>query len=143
VTRSPGTTTLRALTVWLVIVAAESVHGTLRRLLLEPMVGDLPARQISVFTGAVIIFVIAWMFARWLRLPSRPAALAVGGLWVALTLVFEIVLGRMLGLSWSRIWSDFDLVHGGLMPLGLLAMALTPLAVHRLRETAPQRRERM
>ena len=35
----------RAFAVWLLIVVAESVHGTLRQLVLAPLIGDLPARQ--------------------------------------------------------------------------------------------------
>jgi hypothetical protein len=46
---------LRGLAIWFVIVLAKSVHGIARRLLLEPLVGDLQARQISVFTGSAII----------------------------------------------------------------------------------------
>lgn len=45
--------------VWLIIIAAESFHGTLRTLFLEPAIGDFRARQISVFTAALIIFAIA------------------------------------------------------------------------------------
>ena len=51
---------------------------------------------------------------------------------MALTLAFEVLIGRALGVAWDRMLEDYDLVHGGLMPLGLLAMALTPWAVQRL-----------
>jgi hypothetical protein len=122
---------LRALLVWLLIVAAESVQGTLRRMLFDPDV-EFVVRQVSVLTGALIIFAITWACIRWLRIRSAAGALGVGVLWVVLTLAFEILIGRALGLSWARISSDYDLLHGGLMPLGLLAMALTPWAVRRL-----------
>lgn len=122
---------LRALLVWLLIVAAESVQGGLRRMLFDPDV-EFVVRQVSVLTGAVIIFGITWACIRWLRIRSAVGALGVGVLWVVLTVAFEIVIGRALGLSWARIASDYDLLHGGLMPLGLLAMALTPWAVRRL-----------
>jgi hypothetical protein len=122
---------LRALLVWLLIVAAESVQGGLRRMLFDPDV-EFVVRQVSVLTGALVIFAITWACIRWLRIRSAVGALGVGMLWVALTLAFEIVVGRALGLSWARIASDYDLLHGGLMPLGLLAMALTPWAVRRL-----------
>ena len=122
---------LRALLVWLLIVAAESVQGSLRRMLFDPDV-EFVVRQVSVLTGALIIFAITWACIRWLRIRSTVGALGVGVLWVALTLAFEIVIGRALGLSWARIASDYDLLHGGLMPLDLLAMALTPWAVRRL-----------
>jgi len=45
----------RAVGIWLTLVAVESIHGLMRRLLLEPQLGDLRARQVSVFTGAVLI----------------------------------------------------------------------------------------
>lgn len=122
---------LRALLVWLLIVAAESVQGGLRRMLFDPEV-EFVVRQVSVLTGALIIFAITWACIRWLRIRSAVGALGVGVLWVILTLVFEIVIGRALGLSWARIASDYDLLHGGLMPLGLVAMALTPWAARRL-----------
>jgi len=128
---------LRALFVWLLIVAAETLQGGLRRMLFDPDV-EFVLRQISVLTGAVIIFAITWAFIRWLKIRSVAGALGVGLLWVVLTLGFEVVIGRALGLGWTRIAADYDLLHGGLMPLGLLAVALTPWMVRELKA----RRER-
>jgi hypothetical protein len=123
---------LRALVIWLLIVAAETLQGGLRRMLFDPDV-EFVVRQVSVLTGALIIFAITWACMRWLRIRSTAGALGVGVLWVVLTLGFEVVIGRALGLGWARIAADYDLLHGGLMPLGLLAMALTPWAVRRLK----------
>jgi hypothetical protein len=123
---------LRALILWLLIVAAETLQGGLRRMLFDPDV-EFFVRQISVLTGSAIIFAITWAFIRWLKIQSTAGALGVGILWVVLTLAFEVVIGRALGLGWARIAADYDLLHGGLMPLGLLAMALTPLTVRHLK----------
>jgi hypothetical protein len=125
-------TILRALLIWLLIIAAESLHGALRQMLFDPDI-EFFVRQASVLTATLIIFAITWACIRWLKIESTAAALGVGLLWVVLTLAFEVVVGRALGLSWARIASDYDLLHGGLMPLGLLAMALTPWAVRRLK----------
>jgi hypothetical protein len=38
---------LRAIAVWLVIVALETIHGILRTLLLVSVMGDLSARRVS------------------------------------------------------------------------------------------------
>lgn len=123
---------LRALLVWLLIIAAESVSGALRRVLFHPQL-EFVVRQASVVVGALIIFGIAWVFSRWLRIPSGRAALGLGLFWVTLTVAFEVGLGRATGMSWARIGSDYDLIHGGMMPLGLLSMALTPWAVRHLK----------
>lgn len=55
----------RAFCIWLVIAAAEVVHGTLRGIFLLPLVGDLPSRQIGVLTGSMIILLIAYVSVRW------------------------------------------------------------------------------
>jgi hypothetical protein len=124
-------TLLRALAIWLLFIAAESVQGALRHLLTSPEV-DFAVRQVSVIVGAVVMFTITWFCLRWMRLRTAVEALAVGIVWVILTLLFELSLGRAVGLGWDRILADYDLLNGGLMPLGLLAMALTPWAVRHL-----------
>jgi hypothetical protein len=91
-----------------------------------------------VLAGAAIAFAVTWLCFRWLRLRSTGAALGVGLLWAALTVGFEVGLGRAMGLGWTRILDDYDVARGGLMPLGLVAMALTPWAVLRLRSAPRQ-----
>ena len=123
----------RGLAVWVAIAVVESVNGTLRRLLLEPMVGDWRARQISVFTGSVLICVVTFIFVRWIKASNALDLVLVGLMWVVLTVLFEICLGRLArGLSWERIMSDYDLPHGGLMVFGLLVMMTAPLIAGKL-----------
>jgi hypothetical protein len=119
---------LRASAVWLVLVIVESVHGVLRTLLLAPIVGDFKARQISVFTGSLLILTVAYLFVRWIRAGTTGRLLAVGLVWLALTVLFEVALGRLvMGYSWDRLTSDYDLARGGLMPFGLVILTLSPL----------------
>ena len=106
---------LRGIAVWVVIILAETVHGVARTLFLEPRVGDFRARQIGVFTASLIILAIALGFARWLRPCSARHLLGVGPLWLFLTLAFEVLLGRfVMGYSWARLTSDYNLRQGGL-----------------------------
>lgn len=127
---------LRAGAIWLVMMFAESLHGTARRLLLEPYLGDFKARQVSVFTGSFIIFVITFLFIRWLRASSVRQLIGVGILWFILTLGFEILLGRLVfDYSWEKILSDYNLREGGLMTIGLLVLTLSPLLAAKLRRT--------
>jgi len=126
---------VRAFVVWLVLMGAEVLHGVARTLLLEPLVGDFRARQIGVFTGSVIVFAIALAFVRWLRPTAARQLAGVGLFWLVLTIGFEIALGRFaMGYSWSRLAADYNLFAGGLLPLGLLVMTLSPWLAGRLRE---------
>jgi hypothetical protein len=123
----------RVLGVWLVMIAAETVHGVLRQMLLVPLVGDLRARQIGVALGSAIILAIAWWLAGSVGARTVRAQLAVGVAWVVLTVAFELGLGMLLGLSRERLLADYDPRAGGLMPLGLLVLALAPVFAARLR----------
>jgi hypothetical protein len=66
--------------------------------------------------------------------PSTAACLTIGTIWVVLTVLFEITLGRALGLSWQRIIEDYNLAEGGLMGFGLVGMFVTPWLVAKWRK---------
>lgn len=125
-------TVVRAVLVWVLLMAAESAQGAVRHFLTNPAI-DLMARQAGVVIGVLVIFAFTWLTFPWMRIRTPRGALAVGALWAAMTILFEVALGRSIGASWGRILSDYDLTIGGLMGLGLLMMALTPWLVLRLR----------
>jgi hypothetical protein len=122
----------RASFVWLLLIAAEIVHGILRTWWLAPIVGDFRSRQMAVFSGSLLILSIVSLTVERLRVRSTGRLVSIGVLWVVLTVGFEIGVGRLvLHYPWSRLASDYDLARGGLLPIGLLVMALSPwLATH-------------
>jgi len=111
------------------MMLAETAHGVVREVFIAPAIGGLRARQVGVFAGSLLIFIIAWYMARWLNAATRREQLLAGAFWVGLTLVFEFALGRATGETWSRILADFDPSRGGLMLLGLAFMFCTPMLV--------------
>ena len=116
----------RAVRIWLTLIAVESVHGVMRRLLLEPQLGDLRARQVSVLTGSLLIAMVLWFTLKWLGPQPRRRWWEFGLLWLTLTLTFEIGLGRLTGASWDRIASDFDPRRGGLLAFGMFVILVAP-----------------
>ena len=125
---------LRGLVVWLCIISVEVCHGIARTVFLAPVVGDFRARQIAVFTGSLLILIIATSFIRWIRPDSARQAVAVGTVWLLLTLAFEIGFGRYVAqASWSRIASDYNMLRGGLLPIGLCVLTAAPLIAAKVR----------
>jgi hypothetical protein len=117
----------------MLMMVVETANGFAREVLVAPAIGALRARQAGVLVGSAAVLLIAWACARHLGAHTRRSRLIVGAYWVGLTLVFEISLGRVMGLSWSRIVSDYDPAQGGWMPLGLAVMFLAPTLAARMR----------
>jgi hypothetical protein len=132
----------KAFVVWLLLMVIESSHGMARVALLEPAFGDFRARQVATFTDSVLIFTLAFFCVGWIGAATRWQLLDVGALWLLLTVMFELVLGRlMMHLSWERIASDYNLLQGGLMPIGLLVLTLSPFLAGSIRHRhAPAQR---
>ncbi len=70
--------------------------------------------------------------AVWLRADNTKSLLLVGVVWLALTLGFELGIG-LLFRSWDDLLSDYDIVHGGLLPFGLVVLALAPWIAAKMR----------
>lgn len=126
---------LRALAVWLLLMLAETIHGTARIFLLAPLLGDLRAKQAAVFTGAAIIFLITYLLIKWIS-PARISQLfIIGSVWVLLTVSFEMALGiYVFKMPLQQIAMEYNLLQGGLMPIGLLLMFLSPYVAFMLKK---------
>lgn len=124
----------KTLLVWFVLMLVEFLHGTLRVLFLVPRVGDFSSRQIGVFTGSLLIFVVVYLFAPWFGPLSTRALLFVGAVWLVLTVLFEFAMGIFLfHFPLTRLLEDFNVPRGGLFPFALLFLFFCPLLVSRLR----------
>ncbi len=87
----------KAIAVWLLIVVAESVNGTIRQLWIAPHLGDRRAHEIGMLIAIALITLISWWSARWLAARTTQIQLLVGLLSVVLYTIFEYGLGAELG----------------------------------------------
>ncbi len=121
--------------VWFLLMLAETIHGTARIFLLVPLMGDFRARQVAVFTGALIIFSITLLLIKWIKPATRWQWAGIGAGWLLLTVCFEVTLGLVVfNMPPERIAEDYNLTAGGLMPIGLLLMSITPYLAAKLRK---------
>ncbi len=107
------------------------VFGVLRQTVLIPQFGEQLGfwLEFPLVTIAVCILGISLVRKRGL---SRGAALAVGGIGVALLLLIEssFAIG-VLGQSIAEYLDSFDITKGELFPIGLLLMAIVPMLAAR------------
>jgi hypothetical protein len=133
ITSQPNFPLVRTLLTWLVLLVVEFLHGTLRVIFLVPRVGDLPSRQIGVFTGSLLILVVVYFFIPWFGRLSTRTLLTIGFVWLILTVLFEFALGTFLfHFPLSRMLEDYKVPKGGLFPLALVFLFFSPLLAARL-----------
>ena len=117
----------RAVAIWAVLLAVAVANGALRELLLVPRVGASSGHVLSTLVLCAAIVLVALLSIRWIAPPDRAGALRVGGLWVALTLAFELLAGHWLfGKSWGDLFADYNLSAGRVWILVLVATLLAP-----------------
>ncbi|WP_214401446.1 hypothetical protein [Pseudonocardia lacus] len=118
---------------WSALLVVALLNGTLRQLVTQPLLGEQAARRLATLLLLVVLTSWAWwLHHRWpIRGPG--AAWAIGGVWVALTLGFEVGFGRLVeGLSWSAVFADYDLTAGRIWVLVPLWMLVLPSVVRLL-----------
>ena len=127
---------LRAVLVFPLIALLETLQGIARTIWLVPAVGDLRARQLAVVVALAIVFGVALATARWLGATGTRRRIAVGAIWLALMVAYDVALGRAFGLDWQRIAADFDPRAGGLLGLAMLPIIVAPWLAARCRGLA-------
>ena len=117
----------RYLLAWFVLLLIAVLNGALRQTTFGRTLPELRAHQLSTLIGAVLIGAAIWFIVRAWPPASARDALAVGGLWLILTVAFECFMGIvLLHRSWPQVLADYDLAAGRVWLLFLIWLALAP-----------------
>jgi hypothetical protein len=118
---------------WVPMVLIAIANGALRHAWYGRYVGELQAHQISTASGILLFGAYIWIIIAVWRPESSRQALAVGLLWLGLTVVFEFVFGHYVaGHPWSRLLHDYNLVAGRVWVIVLLFVTVAPYGIYRL-----------
>ena len=118
---------------WVPMVPIAIGNGVLRQIGYARRVGELTAHQISTASAIVLFGIYIWFVIRALRPASGRQAIAIGIVWLALTVAFELLFGHYVaGHSWRALLNDYDLIGGRLWVLVLVWLAVAPYLFHRL-----------
>jgi hypothetical protein len=120
---------------WCPMVLIAVANGALRELGLRRLAGELTAHQISTVLLLVLFSLYTWLVLGAWPPASARQALAVGLLWLVLTLAFEFLFGHYGAKKpWSELLHDYDLRAGRLWALVPLWIAVAPSLLDRLRQ---------
>ena len=134
----------KAVLTWVLFVPLAIMNGVIRQAVYRPVVGDLPAHQIStaVASAAFVAVTYATLHTE-AACPHDHTLLRVGAGWVAATVLFEFGFGHYVaGNSWKKLLHDYKIAEGRIWPLSLATLLMSPLLVKRLsthKRSRPQR----
>lgn len=124
---------LRALVVWLGLLVVAVMNGAFREYVLVPRFGAQPGHVISTLMLCAGIVIVTYLTVPWIRPASARSATAIGLAWLILTLAFEFGFGRLRDRSWAELLVDYNVLHGRIWVLVLVATLLAPLLMARAR----------
>jgi len=122
----------RYLSAWVLLAIVAVANGFLREATYGKRVSERSAHQISTGTAIVFTGVLVWGLGRFWPIGSSAQAWTIGGCWLLATIAFEFGFGRFVaGHSWSRLLTDYDLLHGRVWLLFLIWITILPYLLYR------------
>ncbi len=123
----------KAIFVWAAILVFAICNGAFRDVVLANSLGQVPARFLSGIILCVAIVAAAALAAPWFESAQPRFHWYMGGLWLVLTLGFEIAVGYAQHQSWQRLLDAYTLHGGNLWPLVLFTTFIAPRVGARIR----------
>ena len=119
---------------WIGLAVVAIANGVLRVKGYAPYMSELAAHQISTFVGIGLFGVFFWFLTGFFPLASSRQALALGVLWLVMTISFEFIFGHFVaGHSWTKVFADYNIFEGRLWILILLWTTFGPYIFYRIR----------
>jgi hypothetical protein len=122
---------LRYAVAWLGLAVLGVLNGSVRVLTYGKFMPDLAAHQLSTATGILLVgYAVTLLHRRW-PIHSSGQAIAIGFMWLCMTVIFEFGFGHyLMGHSWTRLLHDYNLFQGRVWSLFLAWLLLAPWWVY-------------
>ncbi|MEC4814802.1 MAG: hypothetical protein SAK29_16200 [Scytonema sp. PMC 1069.18] len=113
---------------WFPMILIAIINAGIRELVYAKYFGELRAHQISTVTGILLFGLYVWILTRLQHIQSTEQALVIGLIWLLLTVSFEFLFGHyIVGLEWSQLLADYNLLAGRVWIFVLVWIAIAPL----------------
>jgi len=124
---------VKAIVVWLLILALAFANAALREAVLVPWIGKVRGLTLSGLILSALVLGVAYLTLSWIGAMRVIELFAVGIGWLVFTLSFDLLMGAIQG---ERIRQQFDAYlfkRGNLWPVVLLVTAGAPWVAAKLR----------
>jgi hypothetical protein len=118
---------------WFPMVAIAIANGALRESWYGQHLSELTAHQLSTLTAVILFGFYIWFVVQFWPPTSKAQAIAIGLLWLVMTIAFEFLFGHFVaGHTWERLPHDYNLLAGRVWPLVLVWVAVAPYLFFRM-----------
>lgn len=124
---------LKFVLAWLPMILIAIANGALREFSYGKQVSELRAHQLSTLSALAFFSIYIGIVLRVWRPESAGQALAIGFIWLILTVAFEFLFGHYVsGFRWSRLLHDYNPWAGRVWLLIPLWIATAPFFFYQL-----------
>jgi hypothetical protein len=128
---------IRYVIAWVPMLFIAVANGALRQFTFGKVMPELRAHQLSTAIGSILIGLFIYAVIRTWAPSSAKQALAIGLIWLLLTVIFEFAFGRLvMHRSWVVLLNDYDLFAGRVWVVFLAWLTISPYVFFRLRNAA-------
>jgi hypothetical protein len=123
----------RYILAWFPMVVIAIANGVLRDAGYGRHMRELRAHQLSTLSGVLLFGIYIGAVMRFLPPASAGQAVAIGLVWLLMTLLFEFGFGHYVaGHSWRKLCQDFNMSKGRVWPVILVWVAVAPYLFFRI-----------
>ena len=112
---------------WITMLLIAIGNGALRQVVFAKIKTELRAHQLSTLIGAVLIGAFIWLVVHVWPPASGQQAIAIGLVWLSLTVAFEFFMGLvLLKQALAKVLGDYNLFAGRVWVLFLVWLTVAP-----------------
>jgi hypothetical protein len=123
----------KSLLIWLSITPLAILNGALREYLLLPLLGT-SAYPLSGILLAMCIFIVSYILIPRLGRGDKRAYITMGLVWVLATLIFETLVGIIIGTSFIEMLETYNIFTGNLWLFIVILIGFIPTIVAKMKK---------
>jgi hypothetical protein len=123
----------KSMLIWLSIIPLAFLNGALREFFIEPLTGIKYANLISSIILCILIFIVTLVFIPRLGRGTSKTYFSIGVLWLVSTVLFETILGLLMGMTFAEIIIAYNIATGNFWLIVVIFIGVVPFLVAKIK----------
>ena len=123
---------VKSLFVWLMIIPLAVINGLVRDCVIQPLLGRY-ALPLSGIALCGLVLALTWLCIPRLGVSRSGQVVGMGLAWAGLAVIFEALLGLVMGETLAEVLAAYDMTSGNLWLLVVLCVGCAPWVAAKMR----------